>query len=564
MDSCLLKGWIVLLTLAQLCWAQAPSTDSPVLQETLAEAPSLVAVEEAAKAAFEQAEHVPTDTELPAEPEAEAVLEDSVVEAATDEDQPEAQVTAEEPASEAETEEVPPQQEEVLEEAASEAAEAAPEAAEETLPASAVEATPEQEEAEPAAGVEKKEQAGREEEVAATTEGEEVTQGVLQEEDGVEVGAASEQEAVAEVVEAAAVEAAAVAAAGEEGGEGEATEGEAEAGAEPEAAGLEETQVAAVGEEDSAVEEAAPIGGVEGGEEPKEKTVEEEGEGDIVEGTEEEMEGGAVVVAVPSEKEQEEEGGAVVVAVPSEEEEEEEEEETAQETTDTSESDDEGLVTTESAEPVGPAAAPEDNTLAREVAEETNVVDRLITSEDVRLVGPEVVEAAPTLVESLEELPATPLGGDEEEEEEEEEEEGEDDAVEGDVNVLLESAEPKEDTSLGYEAWKIGAIAAAFFLVLQTVVTIVYILKCKKRTSSSPAPERACEEGGASAESGPAENTDTTLPSEDGLLQQNTVSDASDLKQAQQEVTMTDIKLNSTEESRSSEESSHDVRTSVL
>ncbi|XP_048114000.1 uncharacterized abhydrolase domain-containing protein DDB_G0269086 [Alosa alosa] len=560
MDSCLLKGWIVLLTLAQLCWAQAPSTDSPVLQETLAEAPSLVAVEEAVKVAFEQAEHVPTDTELPAEPEAEAVLEDSVVEAATDEDQPEPQVTAEEPASEAETEEVPPQQEEVLEEAASEAAEAAPEAAEETLPASAVEATPEQEEAEPATGVEKEEQAGREEEVAATTEGEEVTQGVLQEEDGVEVGAASEQEAVSEVMEAAAVEAAAVAAAGEEGGEGEATEGEAEAGAEPEAAGLEETQVAAVGEEDSAVEEAAPIGGVEGGEEPKEKTVEEEGEGGIVEGTEEEMEGGAMVVAVPSEEEEEEEGGAVVVAVPSEEE--EEEEEVAQETTDTSESDDEGVVTTESAEPVGPVAAPEDNTLAREVAEETNVVDRLITSEEHLLVGPEVVEAAPTLVESLEELPATPLGGDEEEEEEEEEE-GEDDAVEGDVNVLLESAEPKEDTSLGYEAWKIGAIAAAFFLVLQTVVTIVYILKCKKRTSSSPAPERACEEGGASAESGPAENTDTTLPSEDGL-QQNTVSDASDLKQAQQEVTMTDIKLNSTEESRSSEESSHDVRTSVL
>ena len=44
----------------------------------------------------------------------------------------------------------------------------------------------------------------------------------------------------------------------------------------------------------------------------------------------------------------------------------------------------------------------------------------------------------------------------------------------------------------------------------------------------------------------------------------NAVSDAPDLTQAQQEVAMTDIKLYSTEESHLCDESSHDLRTSVL
>lgn len=82
-------------------------------------------------------------------------------------------------------------------------------------------------------------------------------------------------------------------------------------------------------------------------------------------------------------------------------------------------------------------ADPEDNTLAGDLVEETNVVDELITSEEHLLVDPEVAEAAPSLVvESLEELPATPLG-------DEEEEEDEDDMVEKDVNVLVEPPEPK-------------------------------------------------------------------------------------------------------------------------
>lgn len=39
-----------------------------------------------------------------------------------------------------------------------------------------------------------------------------------------------------------------------------------------------------------------------------------------------------------------------------------------------------------------------------------------------------------------------------------------------------------ELSTLGLEAWKIGAIAAAVFLVLETVVIIIiYILKCRNK-----------------------------------------------------------------------------------
>lgn len=41
----------------------------------------------------------------------------------------------------------------------------------------------------------------------------------------------------------------------------------------------------------------------------------------------------------------------------------------------------------------------------------------------------------------------------------------------------------QESTTPKQEAWKIGVIAIAFFLILQTLVTVTYILKCKGKRS---------------------------------------------------------------------------------
>ncbi|XP_032419191.1 uncharacterized protein LOC116720170 [Xiphophorus hellerii] len=45
----------------------------------------------------------------------------------------------------------------------------------------------------------------------------------------------------------------------------------------------------------------------------------------------------------------------------------------------------------------------------------------------------------------------------------------------------------------GLEAWETGAIFTAVFLVLETVVIIIYVLKCRNK-KSTPAVQRACEE----------------------------------------------------------------------
>ncbi|XP_073806565.1 uncharacterized protein si:dkeyp-118a3.2 isoform X4 [Danio rerio] len=97
-------------------------------------------------------------------------------------------------------------------------------------------------------------------------------------------------------------------------------------------------------------------------------------------------------------------------------------------------------------------------------------------------------------------------------------------AGESDGALVEERDDSTQTKAIGQEAWKIGAIAAAFCLILQTAVTVVYIIKCRRKTNRSA------------------------------------VDDLPEYSQVQQEdVAMTTIPLDSSEKSSSS-----DPRTSVV
>uniref|UniRef100_A0A9J7WWV7 Si:dkeyp-118a3.2 n=1 Tax=Cyprinus carpio carpio TaxID=630221 RepID=A0A9J7WWV7_CYPCA len=125
----------------------------------------------------------------------------------------------------------------------------------------------------------------------------------------------------------------------------------------------------------------------------------------------------------------------------------------------------------------------------------------------------------------------------------------------GDTDAPVEEhVDSTQTKAIGQETWKIGAIAAAFFLILQTAVTIVYILKCRRK-ANSVASKNLCagENGGIECD---ANNTDTTIP----IDEQTAVDDLPEYSEVQQEdVAMTTIQLDSTEEN-----SSYDPRTSVV
>ncbi|XP_056316626.1 uncharacterized protein si:dkeyp-118a3.2 isoform X3 [Danio aesculapii] len=126
-------------------------------------------------------------------------------------------------------------------------------------------------------------------------------------------------------------------------------------------------------------------------------------------------------------------------------------------------------------------------------------------------------------------------------------------AGETDGTLVEERDDSTQTKAIGQEAWKIGAIAAAFCLILQTAVTVVYIIKCRRKTSSSSvAPKNSCTGRNACD----ANNTDTTIP----IDEQSAVDDLLEYSQVQQEdVAMTTIPLDSSEKSSSS-----DPRTSVV
>nr|XP_019955950.1 PREDICTED: uncharacterized protein LOC109637814 [Paralichthys olivaceus] len=148
----------------------------------------------------------------------------------------------------------------------------------------------------------------------------------------------------------------------------------------------------------------------------------------------------------------------------------------------------------------------------------------------------------------------------------------------GETNELVEdSTITTERSELGLEAWKIGAISAAVFLVLETAVIIIYILKCRNK-NNTPATQRACEEGCVEPEAATGGDcSDDTLPAGNGGTQQIAALDPSDVASTlaqnkqphteEQAVAMLDIPPGSREESANTGpglDSSQDLRTSIL
>ncbi|XP_016136250.1 ABC transporter F family member 4-like [Sinocyclocheilus grahami] len=162
---------------------------------------------------------------------------------------------------------------------------------------------------------------------------------------------------------------------------------------------------------------------------------------------------------------------------------------------------------------------------------EASDVNEIITSRDPNKNN----QGVPVLMNTVEELPPTPVHK----------------LRLGDTDAPMDSTQTK---AIGQDAWKIGAIAAAFFLILQTAVTTVYILKCRTKPNSV-APKKLCARGNGGKE-GDANNIDTTVP----IDKQTAVDNLPEYSQVQQEdVAMTTIPLESTEKS-----SSYDPRTSVV
>ncbi|KAM7394181.1 hypothetical protein PAMP_020995 [Pampus punctatissimus] len=145
----------------------------------------------------------------------------------------------------------------------------------------------------------------------------------------------------------------------------------------------------------------------------------------------------------------------------------------------------------------------------------------------------------------------------------------------GKANELVENtAGTTETKELGLEAWKIGAISAAVFLVLETVVIIIYILKCRNKNSTQ-AQQRACEEGCVEQETATGGDcSDDTLPAGNGDTQQialepsdaaSTLAQNKEQQEEEHEIAMSDLLPSSTEKSANNgPDSSQDLRTSIL
>ncbi|XP_031141940.1 A-kinase anchor protein 12 isoform X3 [Sander lucioperca] len=205
----------------------------------------------------------------------------------------------------------------------------------------------------------------------------------------------------------------------------------------------------------------------------------------------------------------------------------------------------------------------EENTLGDE---KSNNGNEIITPTD-DILPHEPVVAQPTLDNFVKDFPAEPPQAEGEEP--------------GEANELVEDTAGNTETSeLGLEAWKIGAISAAAFLVLETVIIIIYILKHppRNKNSSVPALQRACEEGCVEPEAATGGDcSDDTLPAGNGDAQQIAAHDPVDVAstlaqnkeqhEEEHEIAMSDLPPSSAEESANigpGPDSSQDLRTSIL
>ncbi|XP_035856170.1 A-kinase anchor protein 12 isoform X2 [Sander lucioperca] len=204
----------------------------------------------------------------------------------------------------------------------------------------------------------------------------------------------------------------------------------------------------------------------------------------------------------------------------------------------------------------------EENTLGDE---KSNNGNEIITPTD-DILPHEPVVAQPTLDNFVKDFPAEPPQAEGEEP--------------GEANELVEDTAGNTETSeLGLEAWKIGAISAAAFLVLETVIIIIYILKHPPRNKNSvPALQRACEEGCVEPEAATGGDcSDDTLPAGNGDAQQIAAHDPVDVAstlaqnkeqhEEEHEIAMSDLPPSSAEESANigpGPDSSQDLRTSIL
>ncbi|XP_014870330.1 uncharacterized protein LOC106934745 isoform X3 [Poecilia latipinna] len=127
----------------------------------------------------------------------------------------------------------------------------------------------------------------------------------------------------------------------------------------------------------------------------------------------------------------------------------------------------------------------------------------------------------------------------------------------------------------GLEAWKTGAIFTAVFLVLETVVIIIYVLKCRNKKSTPAAVQRACEEACVEPETEMGGDcSDDTLTEDNENSQEITRLDPSDVasalaiereKQSDEDVVaMSNCSRSSTEMPPSpGSDSLQDIRTSI-
>ncbi|KAK2816964.1 hypothetical protein Q5P01_025155 [Channa striata] len=142
----------------------------------------------------------------------------------------------------------------------------------------------------------------------------------------------------------------------------------------------------------------------------------------------------------------------------------------------------------------------------------------------------------------------------------------------GETNELMEdTARTTERSELGLQAWKIGAISAAVFLVLETVV-IVYILKCRSKNRAT-ARQRESEDGCVEPEEATGgDGSDDTLPADGDDTEQiaarpttNTTSTSIHNKERHEEergIVMSDATSSSTQDSANT--GMQDLRTSIL